>query len=56
MIDLPEDQYATQRQVLQNSLIWRSDRLGQTESAAWGTTKSDRTGLLAKALDDLRVL
>jgi NitT/TauT family transport system substrate-binding protein len=54
--DLPEDQYATQRQVLQNSLdLWQSDRLGHTDSAAWETTQEIliQTGLLAYPLDDL---
>jgi NitT/TauT family transport system substrate-binding protein len=54
--DLSEDEYATERQVLQNSLdLWRSDRLGQTDPAAWEATQEIllETGLLAAPLDNL---
>jgi NitT/TauT family transport system substrate-binding protein len=54
--DLSEDEYDTQRQVLENSLdIWRSDELGRTDPAAWETTQDIliETGLLEKPLDDL---
>ncbi len=54
--DLPQDQYATQRQVLANSMeLWRSDQLGQTNPAAWEATQDIliQSGLLEKPLDDL---
>jgi NitT/TauT family transport system substrate-binding protein len=55
--DLSEDEYPTERQVLENSLaLWRSDqRLGQTNPAAWEATQSIliETGLMAQPLDDL---
>jgi NitT/TauT family transport system substrate-binding protein len=54
--DLPQDQYDTQRQVLQNSLeLWRSEHLGQTSPAAWEATQEIllETKLLEKPLDNL---
>jgi NitT/TauT family transport system substrate-binding protein len=54
--DLPQDQYTTQRQVLQNSLeLWRSDHLGQTSPAAWEATQRIllQTKLMTKPLDNL---
>jgi len=54
--DLPEDQYDTQRQVLQNSLeLWRSDDLGRTTPARWETTQTALidAGLMAEPLADL---
>jgi NitT/TauT family transport system substrate-binding protein len=55
--DLSEDEYPTERQVLENSLaLWRSDqRLGQTNPTAWEATQSIliETGLMAQPLDDL---
>jgi len=54
--DLPQDQYATQRQVLTNSMeLWRSDHLGQTNPAAWQATQDIliQSGLMEKPLDDL---
>jgi NitT/TauT family transport system substrate-binding protein len=54
--DLPQDQYATQRQVLANSMeLWRSDHLGQTNPAAWAATQDIliQSGLMEKPLDDL---
>jgi NitT/TauT family transport system substrate-binding protein len=55
--DLPEADYDTERQVLQNSLdLWRSDQpLGQTNPAAWEATQSIliEAGLLDAPLDDL---
>lgn len=55
--DLSEDEYPTERQVLENSLaLWQSDqRLGLTNPAAWEATQSILidTGLLAQPLDDL---
>ncbi|MBN1681822.1 MAG: ABC transporter substrate-binding protein [Anaerolineae bacterium] len=54
--DLPEDQYVTQRRVLENSLgLWRSDNLGLTDPAAWDATQTIliETGLLDAPLDDL---
>lgn len=54
--DLPEDQYETQRQVLQNSIaLWRSDDIGRTDPEAWTRTHDILldTGLLAAPLDDL---
>ena len=54
--DLSEDEYDTERQVLQNSLdLWRSDKLGQTNPTAWEATQEIliETGLLAAPLDDL---
>lgn len=56
VLDLPEDQYATQRQVLENSLaLWRSDRLGVTSPEIWERTQTIliEAGLLAAPLDDL---
>lgn len=54
--DLPQDQYATQRQVLANSTeLWHSDHLGQTNPAAWEATQDIliQSDLLEKPLDDL---
>lgn len=54
--DLPQDQYATQRQVLYNSVeLWRSDKFGQTTPAAWQATQDIliQTGLLKAPLADL---
>ncbi|WP_119065758.1 ABC transporter substrate-binding protein [Aggregatilinea lenta] len=54
--DLPEDQYDTQRQVLQNSLaLWQSDRPGAVDPEAWDRTQTILldTGLLTAPLDDL---
>lgn len=54
--DLPEDQYETQRQVLQNSIaLWRSDEIGRTDPEAWTRTHDILldTGLLAAPLDNL---
>lgn len=54
--DLPEEQYATQRQVLQNSVaLWASDDIGRTTPAAWEATQQVllATGLLSQPLEDL---
>jgi NitT/TauT family transport system substrate-binding protein len=55
--DLPQDAYATERQVLENSLaLWRSDkRMGLTNPAAWEATQSIllEAGLMDKPLDNL---
>jgi NitT/TauT family transport system substrate-binding protein len=54
--DLPQDQYDTQHQVLQNSLeLWRSEHLGETSPAAWEATQEIllETKLLGNPLDDL---
>ncbi len=55
--DLPEDDYATERQVLENSLVlWRTDqRMGMTNPAAWEATQNIllEAGLMDKPLDDL---
>ncbi len=54
--DLPDDQYATQRQVLYNSVaLWESDDLGRTNPDAWVATEQILlgTGLLTAPLDDL---
>lgn len=55
--DLPEDAFATERQVLENSLaLWQSDQpLGQTNPAAWEATQAIliEAKLLDKPLDDL---
>jgi NitT/TauT family transport system substrate-binding protein len=55
--DLSEDEYPTERQVLENSLaLWRSDQqLGQTSPAAWEATQTIliEAGLLANPVDDL---
>jgi len=54
--DLPREQYATQRQVLQNSMaLWRSEDLGRTNPAAWEATQAIllETGLLDSPLADL---
>ncbi|HML24073.1 MAG TPA: ABC transporter substrate-binding protein [Aggregatilinea sp.] len=54
--DLPEDQYDTQRQVLQNSLaLWQSDQPGATDPEAWNHMQTILldTGLLSAPLDDL---
>lgn len=54
--DLPEDQYDTQRQVLQNSLdLWRSDHPGMTNPDAWVNTQSIliESDLLDAPLEDL---
>jgi NitT/TauT family transport system substrate-binding protein len=54
--DLPEDQYAVQRQVLGNSLsLWRSDDLGQTNAEAWQATQAIllEVGLMDTPLADL---
>ncbi len=54
--DLPEDQYATQRQVLINSVeLWKSDTIGLTNSDAWIQTQTVLmdTGLLENPLEDL---
>ncbi|NDJ77028.1 MAG: ABC transporter substrate-binding protein [Chloroflexi bacterium] len=56
--DLPEDQYDTQRQVLENSLaLWQSDELGHTNPAAWVATQDIlvNTGLLTNPLADVSV-
>ncbi len=54
--DLPEGQYATQRQVLYNSVsLWYSDNLGHTDPDAWKITEDILidAGLLDAPLDDL---
>ncbi len=54
--DLPQDQYATQRQVLYNSIsLWRSEDLGRTDPQAWEATEDIlvETGLLDAPLDNL---
>lgn len=54
--DLPENQYATQRQVLYNSVsLWFSEDLGRTNPDAWETTEDIlvNAGLLDNPLDDL---
>ena len=54
--DLPQDEYDTQRQVLDNSIaLWRSDRLGETDPAAWEATQAIliETDFLDAPLDDL---
>lgn len=54
--DLPEDQYETQRQVLENSLaLWRSDDIGRTTPEAWETTQDVLVdiGLIRDPLDDV---
>ncbi|HEX3054368.1 MAG TPA: ABC transporter substrate-binding protein [Aggregatilineaceae bacterium] len=54
--ELSEDQYDTQRQVLQNSLeLWRSDDLGRTTPSRWETTQTALidSGLMAEPLADL---
>lgn len=54
--DLPEEEYPTQRQVLENSLdLWRSDELGRTNAAAWVATQAILVDadLLDEPLDDL---
>jgi NitT/TauT family transport system substrate-binding protein len=54
--DLPQDEYDTQRQVLDNSIaLWRSDRLGETDPAAWEATQAIliETGFIDAPLDDL---
>ena len=54
--DLPQEHYATQRQVLTNSMeLWRSEHLGQTNPAAWEATQDIliQSGLLEKPLDNL---
>jgi NitT/TauT family transport system substrate-binding protein len=55
--DLSEDEYPTQRQVLENSiLLWQTDGiLGQTDPQAWEATQTAliETGLMENPLDDL---
>ncbi len=54
--DLPEDQYAIQRQVLDNTItLWQSDELGATDPEAWQATEAIllETGLLEQPLADL---
>lgn len=54
--DLPESEYATQRQVLDNSLIlWEAEQLGMTNPAAWEETQAllVDTGLLDAELENL---
>ena len=55
--DLPQDNYDTERQVLENSLaLWRTDQqMGLTNPAAWEATQSIliEAGLMDKPLDDL---
>ncbi|MBI5931426.1 MAG: ABC transporter substrate-binding protein [Chloroflexi bacterium] len=54
--DLPEDQHATQRQVLLNSVeLWKSDNIGMTTPDAWVQTQTVLldTRLLENPLDDL---
>jgi NitT/TauT family transport system substrate-binding protein len=54
--DLPQDQYATQRQVLTNSIeLWRSDQLGMTNPAAWEATQEIliQAGLMSEPLGDV---
>ncbi len=55
-VDLPDDQMATQRQVLLNSVeLWRSDNLGTTMPEAWERTQQILldTTLLQASLSDL---
>lgn len=54
--DLPEEEYETQRQVLQNSLpLWDSERLGFSDPIRWETTQEVLIAaeLLRDPLDDL---
>ncbi|MBN1202116.1 MAG: ABC transporter substrate-binding protein [Anaerolineae bacterium] len=54
--DLPDDQYATQLQVLVNAAeLWRSDQPGMTDPDAWTATQDVliETGLLDAPLDNL---
>ena len=56
VLDLPEAEYDTQRQVLRNSVaLWQSDDLGRTTPEAWETTQKILldAGLLDEPLDDL---
>ena len=54
--DLPEDQYETQRQVLENSLaLWESENLGFSDVARWETSQAVMVeiGLMAEPLEDI---
>jgi NitT/TauT family transport system substrate-binding protein len=55
--DLPQDNYDTERQVLENSLaLWRTDQqMGLTNPAAWEATQSIliEAGLMDQPLDDV---
>jgi NitT/TauT family transport system substrate-binding protein len=56
VLDLPQEEYATQRQVLDNSIaLWKSDDLGATNLERWETTQAVMLdiGLLDAPLDDL---
>lgn len=54
--DLPEEEYETQRQVLENSIaLWESEHLGETDPARWVTTQDLmlEIGFIQEPLDDL---
>ena len=56
VLDLPEDEYATQRVVLDNSIaLWESEDLGATDPARWETTQQIMLdiGFIEMPLDDL---
>jgi NitT/TauT family transport system substrate-binding protein len=56
VVDLPEAEYDTQRQVLDNSIeLWRSDDLGATDPVRWETTQQIMLdiGFIQEPLDDL---
>jgi NitT/TauT family transport system substrate-binding protein len=54
--DLPEEEYESQRQVLENAmLIWQSDQPGYSDPARWEATQDImlEIGFLSEPLDDL---
>lgn len=56
VLDLPKEEYATQRQVLANSIeLWQSDELGMTDLARWEATQEVMLdiGFIQEPLDDL---
>ena len=56
VLDLPEEEYETQRQVLENSLaLWQSDNLGFTDPERWEETQNIMLQIefISAPLDDL---
>ena len=56
VLDLPEAEYDTQRQVLDNSIeLWKSDDPGATDPQRWETTQEImlEIGFITELLDDL---
>lgn len=56
VLDLPEEEYDTQRMVLMNSIeLWRSENLGETDPARWESTQQVMLdiGFIQEPLSDL---